>query len=194
MFTFEEMESFGQKLGSCYAYLGRLLSEEYEHVIQIDSDSIVTGPLNELLEGDYDIAAPLNNSPADPVLTVEGIPQHLYVNAGLISVKNATIWQEWHNMVSVANRYKYIEQDTLNILLHTSGYKVRRMELDTNCYYGTASRGIWKLFRMEEKRLLYNNYLVKIIHWANGEAPKLTYKTDGFDPQVVEYLDYLVSD
>src|SRR5579864_2420165 len=40
---------------------GRLLSTEFDLLIHFDADSVVAGRLDEVLEGDYDIAAVRNN-------------------------------------------------------------------------------------------------------------------------------------
>ena len=80
-----------------YALHGKELAKEYDLVINIDNDSIVTGSLDHIINDDsYDIGGVLNNNLIDPALQTWDTPSQLYINAGLVAIRGERP-REWRH-------------------------------------------------------------------------------------------------
>ena len=116
--------------------------DDYDMVVQIDGDCVVTGPMNELFESDEDVIGVRNNNSFNKAGSHDGItirhiepfgdgspiPMQGFVNAGLVGVNNKEFWDDWSdvNMQSAKIKAKVDpyahgigdENDTLNQLFH----------------------------------------------------------------------------
>ena len=86
--------------------------DDYDMVVQIDGDCVITGPLTELFESDEDIIGVRNNNSLDKASSGNGITiQHLepfgdgsmipiqgFINAGLVAANNKEFWEDWHDV------------------------------------------------------------------------------------------------
>jgi hypothetical protein len=191
------------------------LVDSYDMLVHFDADSMVTGRLYELLQGDFEVAGVRNNcdrgtagcfsTPAKVLKKINGelievfkVHPHQYVNAGLVASTSKKFWKDWvfYNRMFNAKEYNSGEQDILNLLFHSSNYKTKIIDaIETEVYYGISnSYGTnhhwesWKEIVLSENRLFLNGKQIKILHHAGGHGaiPKLNF--DLFTPEVSEFL------
>lgn len=186
---------------------------EYELIVHIDADSIITGHLDELLLGDFDLAGVRNNN--DKGLTTNigrlmGSPVHpldeatYSLNAGLIASTSKIFWEE----LKEVNRKKepitpgtgsFGEQDSFNEIFYSGRYKTKILDpVGSNVYYGVSQQicdygspieSAWKRLYMQNGELYSDGKKVKVIHNAAGHyVPKLQYQNWVNDP-VRKFLD-----
>ena len=138
--------------------------DDYDMVVHIDGDCVVTGPMTELFESDEDIIGVRNNNSLDkasshPGITImhlppfgngEYIPVQNFINAGLIASNNKQFWYDWHELNREAKRIKdevnpYAhgigdEQDTLNQIFHSGEYTTKIVDaMGSNVSYGISN-------------------------------------------------------
>lgn len=182
--------------------------DEYELIVHIDADSLVTGPLDELLLGDFDIAGVRNNNDIGLTSRTGGvncsatpgrdrIPDSL--NAGLIASTSKAFWAEFkeRNRTEAAG-YPFGEQCVFNRIFWEGKYKAKMLDpVGSNVYYGTSQmicegnilETAWKRLYMQNGELYSDNKKVKIIHNADGHRiPKLQYQ-NYVNPDVRNFLD-----
>ena len=138
--------------------------EDYDMVVHIDGDCVVTGPMTELFESEEDIIGVRNNNSLGKAschtgITIRHIPpygdgQYIpvqnFINAGLIASNNKQFWYEWHDLNKQAKRFKdevnpYAhgigdEQDTLNQIFHSDRYTSKIIDaMGTGLSYGLCN-------------------------------------------------------
>lgn len=190
--------------------IARDLIREYDLVIKMDCDSIVCGKLDHLWEDrSYDVGGVLNSNPKEPVIQLWDIHPANYLNCGLVAMTNADFVNKWWILCNSPhfNSYQYREQDILNILVQYGCYDIKCFDA-SNEWFGLVSKGWWmwieKVQQGEEVKLILKkgdrewpmdgDKTIKVLHWAGGQDPhKMEFNTK-FQPEVVEYLNYLVSD
>jgi len=135
-----------------FAHVGRRLHREgYDHVVHLDGDIIVTGPLTQLLESPAEItgtrAQPDQGSGENEflranVLTGDPIAVLEELNAGVFGVRNPKVWDDW-----IASNRRYgpqmplREQDTLNDLFWSGKYRTSLLDPpEVNEYWNTATK------------------------------------------------------
>lgn len=144
---------------SCMPYI-----DDYDMVVHIDGDCIVTGPMTELFESDEDIIGVRNNNSLDkasshPGITIRNlqpfgngnfIPVQKFINAGLVASNNKEFWHDWHSLNKEAHRIKQEvspcfhglgdEQDCLNQLFHWGKYSTKIIDaMGTGVSYGLCN-------------------------------------------------------
>ena len=138
--------------------------DDYDMVVQIDGDCVITGPLTELFESDEDIIGVRNNNSLDKESSGNGITiQHLepfgdgsmipiqgFINAGLVAANNKEFWEDWHDVNKQSAKIKaevnpYAhgigdEQDTLNQIFHSGEYTTKIVDArGTGVSYGLSN-------------------------------------------------------
>jgi len=188
-----------------YAMFGKRLATQYEAVVQIDSDSIVTGDLHHLFnDNKVQLACPLNNNLIDPQLMIHDIPPQVYVNAGFVYAKGERFWNWWDelNHRVYFNNYRFGEQDTLNIIFHYGDLKSKLLDFDYGPnWHGLVHKGQWNKMIMRGDQLVLpktegvcnEDKIIKVIHWAGGQIPKMNFYPF-FNDDVIKRLQDLTSD
>lgn len=173
------------------------LLEEYETVIKLDADQIITGSLSDIWEGDFDVATVLND-PSYPIQTWDIRP---YYNLGLVVMKNPKFVDHWLRLCNSEHflKYQFREQDLFNILC--SDYNDYKVEcLDDGYYiYGESGKPLWPEVSIQDGKLGVHSPVtgdlaneIKVIHFGGGNTPgKGNYKIR-FQPEVVKFLDELI--
>lgn len=159
---------------------------EYETVIYLDADSILTGPLDELLlaiEEDYDIIGVRNNNDYDKAGKDEPIGQpgagttH-YLNAGLIATHHRGFILEWQMAnILYGNLLPFKEQSVFNSLKRN--YNTHMIDpKDSSVYYGVSALSgeethwdSWMDIKVVEGDLILNDKKVKVLHHGGGANP-----------------------
>lgn len=190
------------------------LRDKYDLIIQINADQIVTGPLDYILKGDYDLGVVYNFNRVDPAhygaVSVLDIPNQYYYNLGTVAVRSKRLIEHWYKLCYSYHfyNYQYREQDIVNILAYYGDYKVKCFdEVDPktkySAWHGLKSKGEWHKCVMRDDKLILpraedgypeRDKEIKIIHWAAGtHETKMNYKIF-FNQECCIYLDWLVSD
>jgi hypothetical protein len=176
---FDEKEIFGDVkipiIGAHFTTLNirylNYLKDKYEVVIKLDADVVITGRLDEFLDGDYDVACSLN-CPGVGGIDYQKYPD--YCNLGVTAVRSKEFAEEWfkltydHEFISKMN-FGYLEQDIMNYLATCGKYKQLIVDKgDTAPYYNETSREQWDKLKIRHKGLFIGDRQVKAMHWAGG--------------------------
>lgn len=187
--------------------IARELLKEYDLVIGLDADQIITGRLDHIIDDTtYDIAAPLNWNRVDPqiygLVTVADIPPVAYLNCGVVAMRNREFVEKWFRLCFGYhfNSYKYKEQDLLNIMASYFDWNVKNLD-SGNTWNGLISKGEWGKLEIKDNKLICppqadhfpdQEMEVKILHWGGGnDQNKMNFHVD-FKPEVETWLEELV--
>ncbi len=181
--------------------------KEYDTLIKIDSDTIITGDLSELWEGEFDVAVVNNSNPVDHKnypYQLWDIHPFAYVNAGLVVLKSKRFIEHWYNLCQSGHfqAYQMREQDLLNIMIHYGDYKVKRLD-EGDSFYGLASKGFWPQIVLKDDKLFLpkgedgwpdKDKWIKAIHFAGGNDPNKFNLAIKFQPEIVKKLEEYISE
>lgn len=194
----EEEEIFGDvlipKIGSHWAALSTRylchLKDKYETVIKLDGDVVITGRLDEFLDGDYDIAGSLN-CPNVPGIDYERFPN--YCNLGVTAVRSKEFSQEWFKLAydpefNAKENLGYLEQGVMNYLAHSGKYKFVVVDKEKS-YYNETSREHWDKIKIRHQGLFIGDRQLKAMHWAGGGVMSDKYSHPALSMEVCRYLD-----
>jgi len=187
-----ELEKYPENIRSFYylnPIMSKTLSEDYEKVVHIDADCIITDRLTEVIEDNYEVATVRNNNDLGgacngPPETFNGlIDWKVYANCGLIASSNKVFWDRWIELnIKNAGKFRQHEQDIVNFLLHrTSEFKNTLLDpIESNVHYGLSNAygketlwDSWKDIDFINDGLYLNNKKIKILHNAGGFVEKL---------------------
>ena len=152
------------------------LLKEYECVVRLDADMIITGDISSCWEGDFDVGVVQNANPREiiaqqqmmgKVVQVWDIDPLDYVNCGFVVVKSERFNDHWLKLCTPQRQhYQFYEQDFLNILVFYGDYNVKFLDRQPdNKWWGLISKGYWS--QIELKRIL------TMVKNADGQ-PKMT--------------------
>lgn len=127
------------------------LLRTYDAVAKIDSDTIITGSLDHIWEGDYDVAVVRNSNPREDAryqVRLMDIHPFAYVNAGFVVMKSKGFVENWLKlcMSDHFQNFQYREQDLLNFMVFYMSeqfggqWKVRHLD-DSNKWHGLVWKG-----------------------------------------------------
>jgi lipopolysaccharide biosynthesis glycosyltransferase len=170
--------------------IARELLKEYETVIKLDADQIITGSLSDIWEGEFDVATVLND-PSYPIQVLDITP---YFNNGLVVMKNPEFVEHWWRLCNSEHflRFQYREQDLLNILCSDYlNYKVHRLE-DNKIIYGESAKPLWATAQLTDGKLMAGDKQVNVIHFGGGNSPDKGNIKIRFQPEVVKFLEELI--
>lgn len=192
--------------------------KEYDLVVGMDSDQIVTGSLDYIMETkDYDVAGVLNYNSLDAqqygVVQGWGINPIEYVNCGLVAVRSEKFVHEWYVWCFSPQfeRMQFREQDGLNIKIYHGNWNCRILDhgdepAKMHAFWGLFGKSYWNKAILQDNKLIvpkdetdviiskYDTE-IKVLHWAggNGSPEKMRYQTR-FNEEIIQRIDYLVSD
>lgn len=190
------------------------LIKDYDLVLGLDCDQIITGSLDYLFTQEYDVAVVQNYSRSDireygPV-GVHDIDPLKYFNCGVVAMQSKRFVDHWWALCTsyhfTAPQNQYREQDLLNILCHYGDYKVLNLdeynpELDYSAWHGLLSKGEWHRMELQDGKLILpkaddrypeRDKEIKVMHFAGGQGNqnKMKYRLYCSE-EVIEYLDML---
>lgn len=185
--------------------IAKELIDQYDCVIKLDSDQIITGDLSHIWEGDYDVAVVNNSNPREmkayPV-SVWNINPLAYVNCGLVAMKSKKFIEHWYKQCFGDHFYQYQfrEQDLLNILVQYGDYKIKRLD-EGKSYHGLASKQYEPHMILRDEKLylpqvdgwpIEGEKQIVCYHFAGGNSPdKYNYKIR-FQPEVIKFIEKLI--
>lgn len=186
------------------------LFKDYDAICKLDADQLITGNLDHIWEGDFDVACVKNSNPCEdkayPIRLMD-IHPFSYVNCGFVVMKSKAFVENWLKLCYSDHfqNFQYREQDLLNIMVFYMGekfggpYKVRFLD-DEDSFHGLASKGYWPNIILQNDELILpansewnkEDKKIKVLHWAGGHSPdKMKYRLN-FRPEVCKRLDELV--
>lgn len=142
--------------------VARDLLREYETVVKIDADSVVTGKLDEAWEGEWDVAVVANSNPVEKQrtgpITVWNIDPLAYLNCGFVAMKSQKFVDHWLGLCASPhfNNYQFKEQDLLNIMVFYMNenmggpYKFKNLDVGDSLW-GLSHKGYWLEFTKREE-------------------------------------------
>ena len=200
--------------------IAKALFKDYDIVCKLDCDQIITGNLDHIWEGEFDVAVVKNSNPReDKVYPVRLLDIHplSYINVGFVVMKSKLFVEHWLKLCMSEHflNFQYREQDLLNLMVFFMGeafggpYKIRFLD-DSDKWHGLISKGYWPQIELREgprgaspisDRLILpkneegpvdEDKEIGAIHWAGGnQAGKMNYRLH-FQPAIVRKLDELV--
>jgi hypothetical protein len=174
------------------AFFGKMLYNKYDKVVNIDTDTIITGRLTEVLKDDWEVGGAWNFNDYENV-NFMNIKPEMYVQAGLIGSTRKEFWDRWDEANKEATKYPRFENDTLNLVLYNDPI-IKKMKLKIfdkkKDYYGCKSLGREKEMYIKNNELMLRGEKVKAYHHAKGETslPKLIFERMGFTLEVANWL------
>jgi len=198
-----------------YAPIAKSLVNDYDMVIHLDADSIVTSRLDDILVGDFDVAGAKNNNylnmagAVNPGYTYGDIPLEKYLNVGVFAVngdKGKQFLDDWIelNKNPEVNNASFAENGTFNMIFYNGKYKTKILDEDSNpYYYGVSSAWgfevgknwqSWKQIRLEDNKLFLRHKQIKLIHKAGAESPDNRFPDLNalFAPDVAKFLNRIM--
>lgn len=173
----------------------KLLTDQYECVVQMDVDQIVLGRMTEIFKDDYDIGSVMNFNDYENV-SIDGVSEQDYLQAGCVASRVPEFWDIWMaRSLKDAWQCRCAENDTLNMVIHENPqWKLKVFDKDKD-YYGCKSLGREKEFTLEDGKVMCRGEQVVVYHAAKGpnNMPKLTPEKMvgyGFSPQVVDFANF----
>ncbi len=192
------------------------LAKEYDLVLKIDADSIITGDLDYILNTkDYDVGTVINWNRVDPqkygLIAGWGIFPPEYFNCGFVAMRSEKFIHHWNTVCHTEqfHRLQYREQDLLNILCYYGNYNVRCFDHGDGiakyfAYHGLIAKGEWIKAKMVGEKIIIpkgegdtpfppNNMELKVIHFGGGKDKNTNFRTM-FQEDVIKRLNYLISE
>lgn len=193
------------------------LLDKYELVVGFDSDQIVLGDLNAILESnDYDAGVVINWNRFDekfyPIVEIMrlGIQPVQYYNCGLVALRSKQFAHTWlvNCFTQEYNFMQYKEQDILNVLTHFGNWNVRCFDMPNGpdsptSFYGIVGKGEWAQSEIEGDKVMVrkgegpqafppSDVQIRIAHMGGGNgAPKDNWN-QFFPPTVMERIQELI--
>jgi hypothetical protein len=187
-------------------YFARKLIKEYDQVVKIDADSIVTAPL-EILESpeDFDVGVVYNwtrDKISETIKVWDVLPQG-YFNNGFVIFRSAELIEHIWKLCNEKffSNYQFREQDMLNIVVYYGNYKVKPIDVGPS-WYGLRSKSEWIKAIMKDGLIVVpkapdlfpeHDKVLRVLHWAGGTTTdvKLNYRAF-FNEEVSDYIETLI--
>lgn len=173
------------------ATFAKLLYNDYDLVVWIDTDHLIFGRLDSILNGTYIAAAPANYNKYQNS-SIRGIGEKFYFNGGIIASSNKVFWNlyEYHSLTT-AMEFTHKDNDVLNIFFDNLKYLDGSNDFNSpefKEYYGCASLGQEKDITIVNNRPEINGKPVKAYHFAKGDKNKPHPRTL-FNDSVINWIN-----
>lgn len=164
--------------------------KKYALAVKVDADSAVCATLDRIIDDEsYQIGAVNNYNEYDAerfgLVNVWDIPPQLYVNCGLVAMRDRDFVEHWWTLCNRPNfkNYRYREQDLLNIMLQYGDYQWVNFDSDGDSLYSLASKTYWQGLEVDDKgdivlpiidgntKEKVQEIKIRVIHWAEGNTP-----------------------
>lgn len=185
------------------ATAAKTLYNDYDLVINIDADHFIFDRLDEILENDYDVAAPSNYNLYENVSislksyrsnVYDVVPEKTYIQAGLIASSNKLFWDTYETVcMKHADGMTCRDNDILNLIIQFGNFNFKLLDGDYDvfsphrkAFYGCSSLNLENQITIMDNKPCINGVPVKAYHVAKGGGkPKLH---EIFNPDVVEWF------
>ncbi|MBP8976136.1 MAG: hypothetical protein KBG83_05400 [Bacteroidetes bacterium] len=191
----EEIKKIGLPVESLHPFIINKLIAEYDIVVYLDADSIITGNIDEVFEEleSCDVVCVRNNNDFGKAGCEDAISQNnrdinIYVNAGFVATNNKDFVAEWmHENRRFAELAPFGSQSVLNTIIDNYNW-VLIDGIDKPVYYGvsclhgeTSHWESWKNITVIEEDG-FNNYYLKGELMIIGKRVKVLHHAGGFRP------------
>lgn len=181
------------------------LSIPTDRILQLDGDTIINQPLDELLEMDlanHICAATYASIINDYKEMIGLVSTDKYYNCGVLLI-NVDEWKKnqceekiIHHLLHERNRYFIVDQDIINVLFRN---KIKYLHLKYNFnsgYYIYGIKGSFKIYGFKKEcysdiRLVEEAYKKPYIYHCMGAMTGRPWEQDNIHPQNKEYDYYL---
>lgn len=210
----KELSKWGdpEKFYKATPYYALPLLKDYELVIKLDVDQIITYPLTHIIEDkSYDVGTVLNSNPREfkkwMVQVWDVLPAN-YMNCGFVAMRSSEFVAHWMMLCNKPNikNYAYREQDILNILYYYGNYNMKCFDYSDK-FHGLASNSYWPEIELRDDKLVLpqtkdntgtwppdREKIIVSLHFAEGQmniAQKGNYRTK-VKEDVALWLDKLI--
>lgn len=180
---------------NCKPTFAKLLVDEYDLVVNIDADTVITGRLTEVFDNvDYEVGGAWNKNDYEDA-AFDKITAEMYVQAGMVASTNKKFWDVWEEENKLAHLFVRKENDTLNLVWYQNPKtkKMKKKIFDKKKdYYGCKSLGREEEFYVEDDKLMCRKEQVKAYHFAKGGVfPKLDFDSMPLTWEVKAWLNGL---
>lgn len=190
---------------NCKASFAKLLYNDYDLVVNVDSDFYFFDRCYELLEADYDIAACANYNIVQNVSIRPGFldgyylpPVDIkhYVQGGMIASTSKAFWDEFEILSEkLALKLPIYENDVFNIIWHSNKYKTKVLDGDYDyhsenfkCYYNCSSLGRIHQCQLIDDHVYLDNKPMRSYHIAHGWARRKERMHELFPSEISEWF------
>lgn len=170
---------------NCKASFAKELYNDYDLLVNIDSDFYFFDRCYEILDSNYDIAACANYNVVQNVslsqnmildIEIPSVEEKKYIQGGLIASTNKSFWDEYEIMsMKISDMLPIYENDVLNILWYSNKYKTKILDGDYDytspdfkCYYNCSSLGRIQNSKIENDCVYLDNKPMRSYHVAHG--------------------------
>src|SRR3972149_3803774 len=170
----------------------KLLYNQYDLVVNIDADTVITGPLDQVFMDDYDIGSVWNYNDYENA-SFDNITEAMYLQAGMVASRSKKFWDTWEIANKDAMKYKRQENDIMNLVAYNQlpELKLKIFDKDKD-YYGCKSLGREPEFYIEKNQLMCRGERILAYHFARGGVfPKLNFYQMPLKDDVRIWLDKL---
>lgn len=182
----EEIKKIGLPVESLHPFMMNKLKSQFDIVVYLDADSIITGTLNELFTAleEYEVVCVRNNNDygkagCEGAISQQNRDINIYVNAGLVATTSQDFISDWmHNNRLFAELVPFGSQSVLNTIIDKYHWAIVD-PMGAGVYYGVSSlSGVethwesWKdISLIESKYLMLSGNCIKVLHHAGGFKP-----------------------
>lgn len=177
-------------------YFAELLMHDYDLVVNMDADHVVTGRMTEIFDNvDFDVAMPWNFNDYENA-EFDNITEEMYLQAGTVASIKKEFWLKWQEMNKKAMDYLRKENDIVNLLIYNEmpELKLKIVDKDKD-YYGCKSLGREPTFFIKDNKLMCRDPKTNVseqvlaYHFARGgQFPKLDFKNMPISDEVKAWL------
>lgn len=170
---------------NCKASFAKLIYNDYDLVVNVDSDFYFFDRCHELLEANYDVAACANYNIEQNVSIRQQTIDHYnipevtevnYVQGGLIASTSKEFWDDYEiYSKDLSHRMPIFENDVLNVLWYSGKYKTKILDGDYDyrsdnfkCYYNCSSLSRIHGTKIINDRVYLDNKPMRSYHVAHG--------------------------
>lgn len=172
----------------------KLLTDEYDLVVNMDADTVVTGRMSKVFDEEYEVGGAWNKNDYEDA-SFDEIKPEMYVQAGLVGSRNPKFWDIWEEANKNAMRYVRQENDVLNAIWYRDPDVKNMIKViydEKEDYYGCKSLGREPEFEVYSDKLWCRGEQVFCYHHAKGAIfPKLQFDRMDFQPEVARWLQNL---
>jgi len=185
-----DMANAGVNYYNAKATFGRMLSEEYDLVVNVDADHYFFTRLDEILAANYDLACPANFNVTNNLVAInvksgiygdskltEFVNTREFLQGGLIASTSKQFWQHYEYATKKHyDKFVCLENDVLNIVAYTYPYNVKILDGGVypanTSWYGCSIISKEPTCYLEGDKIMCEEKQVKAYHFAHGGAKK----------------------
>ena len=153
------------------------LADQYDLVVHMDADSIVTARLDEVLNPTWELACVLDNTQdGKRIDSLENLANFKGINAGLVASTRKDFWELWKATNEAqwewSKELPFYEQSHLNNIFYSGKFNGVILErLHPASWFGVVSRyspEAWQEIQCLDDQLWIEGRRIKILHQAAG--------------------------